>query len=70
MRNITDPVDSARVQKLFDTCKECVENSSIALDKYKEVELKSKGSRKLLKRVVYVQPRSRAYNYWYPPYAD
>jgi hypothetical protein len=55
MKDIPDPVERVRVQALFKTCQGLVKESKDAL-----VNKKSKGTRAMLERFVYVQPGSHA----------
>jgi hypothetical protein len=42
MQSIVDPTDRARIQSLFEPCKEYVKSAQNVLDKYKDVGKKSK----------------------------
>jgi hypothetical protein len=51
MQSIVDPTDRARIQSLFEPCKEYVKSAQNVLDKYKDVGKKSK-----FRQFGYVQP--------------
>jgi hypothetical protein len=63
MKEILDPVERVRVQALFKTCQDLVKESKDALDRFEDVvsvNKKSKGTRAMLERFVYVEPGSHA----------
>lgn len=56
MQSIVDPADRARIQSLFEPCKEYVKSAQDVLDEYKDVGKKS--GFKQIKQIKYVQPNT------------
>ena len=57
--HISDPVEKARIQGLFQTCRDLVKKTNDALDRFEDlvsVNKKSKGAWAKLVRFTYVQP--------------